>query len=205
MASHRRGAGSEVGIALALNNVPTREQVLLREGVEALAAALTAPDDGRRQTAVRHVQEHCLPALQGLLVDRLVEMVGHGEAAGGRAVASLRQFCPPATEALVRALSGSRSEAVQLRLLGGLAALAQGLGTPDLCNLMTDLLIVRHRAAGPVRLAVGQLLADLRAVTEVRQGAARGDQASAPALRTAPGPRPPEGTGAERDEATPTA
>jgi hypothetical protein len=183
--------------------VPTQEQLLLREGVEALAAALTDPDDGRRQTAVKHVREHCLPALQGLLIDRLVELVGCGEAAGGRAAASLGQFGPPAADALVRALSGSRSEAVQLRLLGGLTALAQGLETPALCNLMTDLLIVRHRAAGPVRLATGQLLADLRAVTEVRWGTARGDQARAHALQTTPGPRPPEGAGAERDEASP--
>jgi hypothetical protein len=204
MASHRRGAGSEVGIALALNNVPTREQLLLREGVEALAAALTDPDDGRRQTAVKQVLEHCLPALQGLLIDRLVELVGGGGPAGVRATASLGQFGPPAAEALVRALSGSRSEAVQLRLLGGLAALTQGLETPALCGLMTDLLIVRHRAAGPVRLAIGQLLADLRAVTEVRWGAARGDQARTHALQTAPGPRPPKGIGAERDRAPPS-
>jgi hypothetical protein len=105
----------------------------------------------------------------------------------------------------VRALSGSRSEAVQLRLLGGLAAIAQGLGTPDLCNLMTDLLIVRHRAAGPVRLAIGQLLADLRAVTEVRQGAAQGNQASAPAALGERGTRPHGEARQGRDEATPTA
>jgi hypothetical protein len=76
--------------------------------------------------------------------------------------------------------------------------------TPALCDLMTDLLIVRHRAVGPVRLAIGQLLADLRAVSEVRWGAAQGDQARADALRTAPGPRPPKGTGAERDRAPPS-
>ena len=69
---------------------------------------------------------------------------------------------------------------------------------------MTDLLIVRHRAAGPVRLAIGQLLADLRAVTEVRQGAAQGNQASSHALQTAPDPRPPERARAERDKAPPT-
>ena len=69
---------------------------------------------------------------------------------------------------------------------------------------MTDLLIVRHRAAGPVRLATGQLLADLRAVTEVRWGTARGDQARADARLTAPGPRPPERARAERDKAPPT-
>jgi hypothetical protein len=177
--------------------VPTQENLLLRETVEALAAALTDPDDGRRQTAVKRVREHCLPALQGLLINRLVELVGGGGPAGVRAAASLGQFGPPAADALVRALSGSRSEAVQLRLLGGLAVLAQGLETPALCSLMTDLLIVRYRAAGPVRLAIGQLLADLRAVTEVRQGAAQGNQASSHALQTAPDPRPPERARAE--------
>jgi hypothetical protein len=63
MASYRRGPRSGAGIPLAPYKVPTQDQLLLREGVEALAAALADPDDGRRQTAVKHVQEHCLPAL----------------------------------------------------------------------------------------------------------------------------------------------
>ena len=112
MVSRQRGAKSGIGIASALYRVPTQDQLLLREGVEALAAALTDPDDGRRQTAVKQVREHCLPALQGLLIDRLVELVGCGGAAGVRAAASLAQFGAPAGSALVRALSGRRSEAV---------------------------------------------------------------------------------------------
>jgi|SRR6516164_5022457 hypothetical protein len=132
-------------------------------------------------------------------------MVGHGEAAGARAITSLGQFGPPAAEALVRALSSNRSEAVQLRLLCGLPALAQGLETPALCGLMTDLLIVRHCAVGPVRLAIGQLLADLRAVTEVRQGAVQGNQASAPAALGERGTRLHGGARQGRDEAKPTA
>jgi hypothetical protein len=80
----------------------------------------------------------------------------------------------------------------------------QSLGTPARGDLIPDLLIVRHRAAGPGRLAIGQLLADLRAVSAVRWGEPPGGTKAVPlALQTAPGPRPPEGAPAQRDEASP--
>jgi hypothetical protein len=82
---------------------------------------------------------------------------------------------------------------------------AQSLGTPALCNLMTNLLIARQRAVGPVRLAIGQLLADLRAVSEVRWDAARGNQARTSAALGERGTRPHGGARQGRDEATPTA
>jgi hypothetical protein len=94
---------------------------------------------------------------------------------------------------------------VQLRLLGGLAALAPGLGTPARCQLTMDLMVAWHRAADDaVRTTIAKLIAELRAVNEGRHGAAEGDQGRAYALLTALSPQLPEKTRAERDEAPPT-
>jgi hypothetical protein len=92
-----------------------------------LVQGLTEPDEPRRQAAVRHVQQTCVPAVLALLIDRLVALLGGSRLVQRQAVASLVEFGPRALPALTLRFTRSRSAAVQQGIVEALTAVACGL------------------------------------------------------------------------------
>src|SRR5262245_5469342 len=99
-------------VGLERKRAQQREQRIQGE-LTPLVRALTDPDEPRRQAAVRHVQQTCLPAVIALLIDRLVDLLGGSGTVQRQAIASLAQFGPRALPALTLRFSGSRSAAMQ--------------------------------------------------------------------------------------------
>src|SRR5262249_28464761 len=124
-------------------------------------------DESRRQAAVRHVQQTCLPAVIALLIDRLVDLLGGSGAVQRQAVASPAQVGPRALPALTLRFSGRRSAAMQQGIVAALAAVDRGLDRDGRLGLMTELLILsRHAADDSIRDSVGGLLTTLRSSLE---------------------------------------
>src|SRR5262249_7513484 len=122
-------------------------QHMIQEMLGPLVQGLTDPDEPRRQSAVRHVQQTCVPAVITPLIDRLGDLLGGSGIVQRQAVASLAGFWPRALPALTLRFSGSRSVVVQQGIVAVFAAVARGLDRDGRLGLMTELLILSRRAA----------------------------------------------------------
>jgi hypothetical protein len=128
---------------------------------DSLVIALTDPR--RRKAAVEVVQQHCLPMVQSLVIDRLVEVVKLGGTAHGDALASLVEFGPPALRVLMQDLERSCSTAVQFRLVEALSVFAGQPSFSGHVDLMMVLANMGPRAADrDLRNAIAKLLTNLR-------------------------------------------
>jgi HEAT repeat protein len=160
------GKALRYAVGLERKKAQAREQ-RIQAALTPLVRALTEPDEPRRQAAVRHVQQTCVPAVIALLIDRLVALLGGSGTVQGQAVASLVQLGSRALPALTLQFTRSRSAAVQQGIVAALSAVARGLDCSGRLALMTDLLILLPRATDEaIRESVMGLLATLRSLLE---------------------------------------
>src|SRR5262249_27125299 len=135
-------------------------------GLGQLLELLTDPDDGRRRAHVRRVMAVTLPAVRGLLIDRLVGVLkGEGQATRQRAAASLGEMGEAAIPSLTYHLQKPRSKDLQTRLPEVLVRIGRALPAAQRTELQFDLMIARGRARDPDAAA-----AMLGALRELRPG-----------------------------------
>jgi hypothetical protein len=115
--------------------------------LDRLVELLTDPDDDRRRAHVGRVMAVTLPAVLGLLIDRLVGVLKGGrKAARRRAAASLAEMGEAALGPLVHHLQTTRSKHLQARLPGVLVRIGRALSAARRTELQFDLGIAMRRA-----------------------------------------------------------
>jgi hypothetical protein len=141
---------------------------LIQERLTPLVEAVTLPDEGFRKAAVKSLLRTCVPAVLGLLVERLVGMVAQGGPAGqGPAVATLAQLGQRSVPALTSAFFRARSAATQQNLLTVLEKVGSRLALSDRVELMFELTILGNFVREEtVRRDLVEVLAMLRRLND---------------------------------------
>src|SRR5262245_30803483 len=124
------------------------------------AESVTEPGEAYRQAAGRHALRTCVPAAPGLLVDRLVGLLGGSGPASCQATAALAQLGPPALPALIWRFTHTRGPSLQSGIVEVLGRIAGGLGPDQRFDLLTESLILsRFAASDAVRRGLAGVVA----------------------------------------------
>ncbi|MDB5309438.1 MAG: hypothetical protein JWO38_3640 [Gemmataceae bacterium] len=157
-----RTAGGRRGRAPNSGDRDDAAEARIRAVLAPLVKRILDPDEASQEAVIRTVLAVCHPVVIGRVIDDLVRRAAAGKS--GTAAAALAAFGYRAVPAMSVRFKRSKSEEIQVRLVGIVMRMAPGLTTSQGIDVMTELLGWLGLSAGPAsRVAVGRTIAVVRA------------------------------------------